>query len=72
MKDAHVEACHVCEIFLSTRPINPYTYTLRIPDEVDGISFPYYILLVITILFGVLRNIPGFEFLISVWLLLNT
>ena len=42
MKDAHVEACHVCEIFLSTRPINPYTYTLRIPDEVDGISFPYY------------------------------
>lgn len=35
-------------------------------------NYVYYILLVITILFGVLRNIPGFEFLISVWLLLNT
>lgn len=29
-------------------------------------NYVYYILLVITILFGVLRNIPGFEFLISV------
>ena len=29
-------------------------------------NYVYYILLVITILFSVLRNIPGFEFLISV------
>ena len=40
-------------------------------------NYIYYIILVIVILFGILRNIPGFEFLIpskmiSLWLLFNT
>lgn len=40
--NSHYNACHLCDIFLSTRPINSYLLTLSVPDNIDGIIFPYF------------------------------
>ncbi|OHT11429.1 hypothetical protein TRFO_19165 [Tritrichomonas foetus] len=42
IKDAHCEACRLCDIFLSTRPINSYLLTLKVPESVNGMTFPYF------------------------------
>lgn len=42
IENAHREACTLCDIFLSTRPINKFLNSLRIPETIEGFSFLYF------------------------------
>lgn len=42
IENAHREACQLCDIFLYTRPINKFLNTLRIPKDIEGMSFSYF------------------------------
>lgn len=42
IENAHREACTLCDIFLSTRPINKFLNSLRVPKQIEGMTFTYF------------------------------